>query len=754
MPTADRRAFVGRAIAQFQRQDYPNKELIVIDDGADSIADLIPADQRIRFIRLPRRTSIGAKRNLACEGSKAPIIAHWDDDDWHAPHRLRYQVDHLLSSAAAICGIKTALFLDARDGNAWQYDYAPGQRPWLSGSSLVYTRAFWAGHRFPEINVGEDSRFVWSAAKEKLVALPDPTFHVGIIHGKNVSPKQRAGPRWKPYAAENIRRLLGEDWDAFIDDGRAPISADERAGAPFLTVGAKQTSSARADAVAAPAIRNVFACLVHESPECIVDLVRNLRFLDPSSVVLLYNGSKNPALLDGFPFSRLGAIVHPSPRPMAWGKLHDFALDCMRFALDELDFDTITNVDSDQLALRPGYSEKLAACLADRPGVGMLGNSPARQTSRTQIPPAKVAFAEIDLWMPLLSRFKDGQEKFVQWSFWPSTVYRADAARDLVRFFAEDAQLQGILSRSRIWATEEVMLPTITALLGHEIAANPCSDDYVKYRHAYTNRQMDQALARPDVFWAHPIPRRGDDPLRRQVRERHSEYFKPMPAATTQTQSPKVPGLLLTRPILSRMRLVEGWLDEDEADLLIAAAARALQEVPKARAVVEVGSYCGRATVVLASVVRAIGPSTKVWSIDPHDGRSGEADRIISVPPSFDKLRRNLTDAGVADFVEIVRALAPDTHWKEPIALLLIDGLHDYASVARDFHHFESWLAKGAFVAFHDYATYYPGVLAFVDELRGSGQFEMAGLVGSMIVLKHCGEQERAPQAGSDRTMG
>ena len=112
--------------------------------------------------------------------------------------------------------------------------------------------------------------------------------------------------------------------------------------------------------------RNVFACLVHESWECVIDLVRNLRFLDPSSTILLYNGGDDPDLLKRFPLESMAAIVHPSARPMQWGRLHDFALDCMQFALSELSFDTLTIVDSDQLGTRRGYSEYLSRFVKGR----------------------------------------------------------------------------------------------------------------------------------------------------------------------------------------------------------------------------------------------------------------------------------------------------------------------------------------------------------------------------------------------------
>jgi len=215
MPTHNRRAFVPRAIEYFLRQEYANKELIIVDDGTDIISDLIPLDERIHSIHLREKTSIGAKRNLACEQARGAIIAHWDDDDWHAPHRLSYQVRALLREGTDMCGTATLLYYDAENGRAWQYVYPHGQRPWLAGSTLCYTRAFWTGNRFANIDVGEDARFVWSSRPGRVTRLTDATFHVGIIHKHNVSPKKTNGSYWRPYPVEEIRRLLGDDWNFY-----------------------------------------------------------------------------------------------------------------------------------------------------------------------------------------------------------------------------------------------------------------------------------------------------------------------------------------------------------------------------------------------------------------------------------------------------------------------------------------------------------------------------------------------------------
>jgi glycosyltransferase involved in cell wall biosynthesis len=151
MPTFNHAAFVPNAISYFLRQSMADAELIVVDDGSHPVQDLIPPDPRIRYIRLPERRPIGAKRNLACELARADIIAHWDDDDWYSPDRLHRQAAALDGTEANLCGLNTVFFYDTRAHEAWRYVYPANQRPWLAGNSLMYRRAFWANHRFHEI---------------------------------------------------------------------------------------------------------------------------------------------------------------------------------------------------------------------------------------------------------------------------------------------------------------------------------------------------------------------------------------------------------------------------------------------------------------------------------------------------------------------------------------------------------------------------------------------------------------------------
>jgi predicted O-methyltransferase YrrM len=198
--------------------------------------------------------------------------------------------------------------------------------------------------------------------------------------------------------------------------------------------------------------------------------------------------------------------------------------------------------------------------------------------------------------------------------------------------------------------------------------------------------------------------------------------------------------MLRTLPILDRMRRIEGWLDDEEADLLIAATTKAasLASDEQPTSVVEVGSYCGKSTIVLALTLKGLGLHTaKVYGIDPHDGQVGAHDQgLVQTPPTLEKFSRNIRDAGVADVIEPIKARSFEVTWNRPIALLFIDALHDYPNVARDFYHFADWVQPGALVAFHDYADYFPGVKKFVDELLSLGDYRLIERVKSLVVLE------------------
>jgi glycosyltransferase involved in cell wall biosynthesis len=195
MPTADRRAYVGRAIAAFQRQTCNDRELLILDTGRDAVADLIPPDPRIRYWRDDPQT-IGAARNALCAQAAGAIIVHWDDDDWHGPTRLAEQVAGLVSARADIGGMATVPFLSDDATAAWDYVWE-AVAPWVYGGSFAYTREFWARRPFADIQIGEDSDFVLNNLG-RVLAFPDASWFIARVHPGNTARKNTGGAHWYP----------------------------------------------------------------------------------------------------------------------------------------------------------------------------------------------------------------------------------------------------------------------------------------------------------------------------------------------------------------------------------------------------------------------------------------------------------------------------------------------------------------------------------------------------------------------------
>ncbi|MBO9205508.1 MULTISPECIES: glycosyltransferase [Niastella] len=728
MPTYNRREFIPHAIRYFLRQEYPNKELIVIDDGTDTVQDLIPDNPLIRYIYLDKKITLGAKLNMACSSAKGEIIVHWDDDDWYAPWRIHYQKDVLDNERTDLCGINNLLYYDLRNKKAFKYIYPSNQRVWLLGSSLCYKKKLWCKNQFADIDVGMDGLFVWATPPERISVLTDHSFSVHMIHDYNVSPKKTDGAWWHKHPVEHIQEIMCKDWDLY--HAKEPANSTRQNGT--FTGVAQHTSQKQSP----KQIQNIYACLVHENEDCIIDLVRNLHYHDPSSVILLYNGSQDRRLISNrFCFDQFRAALVPDPIPVKHGYLHEFALRTMQFALEHYSFDTITIVDSDQLAIRKGYSVYLTAFFASRSNIGMLSSAPEKITADNKTNfVALQAFKELNLWKPFLANFPDGEDKFVHWTFWPATVFTQPAVRDLVKIFRESEQLRDIIAQSKIWASEEVILPTLVRLLGYEIALNPCRYDYVRFRKAYSMNEVNEALNKPDAFWIHPVPRKYDDTLRILLREHGQQY-----SCNTGVESSDylLPGESQHTSLINRIRKIEGWLSDREAELLISVTLHVCRHLPGPQVIAEIGSYHGKTTVLFGSIIKACAAQAKVYAIDTHDGRLGAVDQgLQTFPPSFEPFKRNLVNAAVCDVVEIIQDRSYNLKWDQPVSLFFIDGLHDYLNVSTDFRHFAEWIVPGGYVAFHDYASYFPGVQTFVNELIRTGEYQRTGLVDSLILLQ------------------
>ena len=203
MPTANRQKYIPYALAYFLNQDYPNTELVIIDDGETSILPLLPNDPRISYFYTAPLGTIGTKRNYACDKARGEIIMHWDDDEWYAKDWVSQQVHFLITSGADISGIEFVhYFSPVTDkffiGSALNRNNPSKPHQWLNGPTIAYWKSFWEKHPFKDLQKGEDDEFV-NTPEAKTYAHEYIDGFVKVLHPGNTTIKYFEDPRHKSF---------------------------------------------------------------------------------------------------------------------------------------------------------------------------------------------------------------------------------------------------------------------------------------------------------------------------------------------------------------------------------------------------------------------------------------------------------------------------------------------------------------------------------------------------------------------------
>jgi len=81
----------------FEQQTYPKDriEWIIVDDGTDSIVDLVTHIKQVKYTYYKEKMLLGRKRNLMHNKCSGDIIIYMDDDDYYPPERISHAVKTL-----------------------------------------------------------------------------------------------------------------------------------------------------------------------------------------------------------------------------------------------------------------------------------------------------------------------------------------------------------------------------------------------------------------------------------------------------------------------------------------------------------------------------------------------------------------------------------------------------------------------------------------------------------------------------------
>lgn len=97
MPTRNRADMLKKAIEAVEKQDYPNFEIIVVDNGStDHTPNVVEAAPRARYLLNPI-PGVSISRQKGIEAAAGEVVAMCDDDTVPEPSWLRHMVEVLMA---------------------------------------------------------------------------------------------------------------------------------------------------------------------------------------------------------------------------------------------------------------------------------------------------------------------------------------------------------------------------------------------------------------------------------------------------------------------------------------------------------------------------------------------------------------------------------------------------------------------------------------------------------------------------------
>ncbi|CAM5639205.1 Class I SAM-dependent methyltransferase OS=Streptomyces tendae OX=1932 GN=GUR47_10910 PE=4 SV=1 [Streptomyces tendae] len=208
-----------------------------------------------------------------------------------------------------------------------------------------------------------------------------------------------------------------------------------------------------------------------------------------------------------------------------------------------------------------------------------------------------------------------------------------------------------------------------------------------------------------------------------------------------------------TPDVLAAFEAAKGFMPAHEGRALYAAAVEA---GGLGLPLLEVGTYCGRSTVLLADAARRAGVTA--LTVDHHRGSEEQqpgwdyhdpetVDPELGVMDTLPTFRRTLRRAGLEEHVVALVGRSPQVAavWNSPLGLVFVDGGHTDEHANADYEGWAPHVADGGLLVIHDVfpdpADEFTGQAPYRVYLRAlaSGAFAEVSATDSLRVLRRTG---------------
>lgn len=182
--TQNNMSLVSQAIDGFNKQIYPNTELIIIYQKKNqyikdlcSLVAAVNTGNNIFLFCEDNNLTLGELRNISIKKSTGDYIAQWDDDDIYSHLRLFEQFYYMWENNKNGCILNQWMIQDDIDGKK---KYLSGIRLWEG--SFLYNKAKLT-NMYPSLQKGEDT--IFTEALQNLFVLNKPNLYTYRIHNNN-----------------------------------------------------------------------------------------------------------------------------------------------------------------------------------------------------------------------------------------------------------------------------------------------------------------------------------------------------------------------------------------------------------------------------------------------------------------------------------------------------------------------------------------------------------------------------------------
>ena len=192
--THNRRIFMPILKYSYMIQSYPEDklELIIVDDGEDSIEDTLIGVPNVVYVRLSEKKMVGEKRNIGVSAAMYDVIAFMDDDDVYPNNSILQRTAMMLKSPAKECAFCTTIpcYDISRYSsfmNVPPLQFEMSER--VSEATLIFTKKFWEERQFSNVSIAEGDSFI-RGREHMCRELSPQEVIVSLIHPLNTSSRK------------------------------------------------------------------------------------------------------------------------------------------------------------------------------------------------------------------------------------------------------------------------------------------------------------------------------------------------------------------------------------------------------------------------------------------------------------------------------------------------------------------------------------------------------------------------------------